>query len=236
MICQLLKRIVELGRRELVVLLSFLVVAFFAWGFLKLAGAVSAGTSRTLDERIILLLRRPGESATPIGPPWMAEAARDWTSLGSGAVVTLVVVSVLGFLALNRRYGMMWLVLVSALGGIGLGLTLKSMYQRPRPDLVPALAKTFTTSFPSGHSMVSAIVYLTLGALLASYVRQRRLKYYVLSVAMFVVGLIGFTRVYLGVHYPTDVLAGWAAGFGWAALCLVAGRLLQRRGAVEPSP
>jgi undecaprenyl-diphosphatase len=233
MLKQLLKTVVQTGRRELVAVLSCLVVILCTWGFLELADAVVEGESRALDERIILLLRQPNESSSPIGPPWIVELARDFTALGSSGVVTLVTLAVVGFLALDRRYGMMWLVLIATAGGAGLSFALKSFYDRPRPDLVPALAQTFTASFPSGHSMLSAVVYLTLGALLAFGLTRRRLKLYVLAVAVLVTILVGFTRVYLGVHYPSDVLAGWAAGFAWAAFCLVVAQLLQRRGVVE---
>jgi undecaprenyl-diphosphatase len=107
------------------------------------------------------------------------------------------------------------------------------LYARPRPDLVPHLSPVYTSSFPSGHSLIAAVVYLTLGSLLASVISRPMLKVYVLSVAMLLTTAVGLSRVYLGVHYPTDVLAGWLAGLVWALLCWLVARVLQRRGRVE---
>lgn len=225
--------IYALGRRELLVLLGCLLVLLCTWAFLALASAVTAGRSRALDEQIVLKLRRPGEPSTPRGPSWLLPAARDVTALGSTPIVALITVGVVSFLVLDRRHGLAGFVLVAVLGGVALGMLFKSFYARPRPELVPGLAEAYSSSFPSGHSMMSAIIYLTLGALLAVGLQKRHLQVYVLSVAVVLAGLVGCTRVYLGMHYPTDVLAGWSAGFGWAACCLVLARLLQRRGAVE---
>src|SRR5205085_9940078 len=106
-------------------------------------------------------------------------------------------------------------------------------FDRPRPSVVPHLSHVMTSSFPSGHSLLSAVVYLTLGSLLARLVGPPRLKLYFLGVAVLLSFLVGLSRVYLGVHYPTDVLAGWAAGLTWAVLCWLLARYLQHRGAVE---
>ena len=114
-----------------------------------------------------------------------------------------------------------------------MNVTLKMLIDRPRPSVVPHLSQTLTTSFPSGHSMMSAVVYLTLGALLSRLVAKRRLKLYFLAVAVLLTLLTGMSRVLMGVHYPTDVLAGWAAGCVWASLCWLAARQLQRRGKIE---
>jgi undecaprenyl-diphosphatase len=89
------------------------------------------------------------------------------------------------------------------------------------------------SSFPSGHSMLSAVIYPTLGTLLARLVPRKRLKIYFMLVALTLSFLIGISRIYLRVHYPTDVLAGWAAGLAWAAFCWTIAKYLQRRGALE---
>jgi undecaprenyl-diphosphatase len=81
--------------------------------------------------------------------------------------------------------------------------------------------------------MASAVIYLTLGALLARFAVRRRVRVYVVGVSLLLTLLIGITRVFLGVHYPSDVLAGWSAGLGWALLCWLVARYLQYRGAVE---
>ena len=134
---------------------------------------------------------------------------------------------------MSRRYGAAVLVLAATLGGLLVSHLLKDLYDRPRPELVPHLTPVSTSSFPSGHAMLSAVVYLTLGALLARLVERWWVKLYVIVAALGLTGLVGFSRVYLGVHYPTDVLAGWAAGLSWAILCWLAARYLQRHGMVD---
>jgi undecaprenyl-diphosphatase len=227
-------RVVEwLGGHELAIILALLVVVAGTWGFFALAGEVLEGDTQRLDERIIRALRRPDDPATPIGPPWMEEVGRDITALGGVPLIVLITGSVVGFLALDRKYGAMWFVLGATSSGFALSAALKALFRRPRPEVVPHLMKAYTSSFPSGHSMMSAVVYLTLGVLLARLVRRRRLKVYFLSLAVLLTVLVGVSRVYMGVHYPTDVLAGWTAGLVWAVLCWLVQRALQRHGQVE---
>jgi len=104
---------------------------------------------------------------------------------------------------------------------------------RPRPNIVPHLTEVQTSSFPSGHSMMSAVIYLTLGVLLSRLVVGAVMRFYVVAVAMLLTALVGFSRVFLGVHYPSDVVAGWTAGLAWALICLLVARILQHRGSVE---
>jgi undecaprenyl-diphosphatase len=158
---------------------------------------------------------------------------RDLTALGGMAVLTLLTLAVTGFLWLRRMYGAMWLVMGATLGGLLVTTALKEWFDRPRPDIVPHLSIVLSSSFPSGHSMMSATVFLTLGALLGRFVQELRLKAYFLIVALILTFLVGLSRVYMGVHWPTDVLAGWCAGFTWATLCWLAARWLQHRGKVE---
>lgn len=220
---------------EAAVLIALLLAALALWGFVEIADEVLEGEALKLDERIVLSLRRANDPGTPIGPQWLNDAALEVTALGSIAVLTLVVLGVLGYLGIRRLWGAFWLVAAaSALGEI-LNITLKQLFARPRPAVVPHLTDVQTLSFPSGHAMLSAIIYLTLGALLMRLEKQRRVKAYILAVALTLTGLVGITRVYLGVHYPTDILAGWCAGLAWAILCWLAARALQRRGRVEPS-
>ncbi|MDR3634964.1 MAG: phosphatase PAP2 family protein [Isosphaeraceae bacterium] len=223
-----------LGGHELVVLVGLFVITAGSWGFLKLADEVLEGDTLRFDERIIRDLRRPDNPAVPIGPPWMEEAGRDITALGSVAVLVLVSAAAAGFLWLDRRFGTLWLVLGATASGFALSSALKAFYRRPRPDVVPHLMQAYHSSFPSGHSMMSAVVYLTLGALMTRVFLERRLKFYVLAVAILLTGLVGASRIYMGVHYPTDVLAGWMAGLVWATCCWLISRRLQRQGVIEP--
>jgi undecaprenyl-diphosphatase len=222
-----------IGRHELVVLLAVLVIVAGTWGFIALADVVLEGRTLHFDERVLQSLRRADNPELLIGPDWLNEVARDLTALGGVTVLLLVTVAVAGFLLLDRKFAAMAFVLAAVGGGLLLSSLLKAGFDRPRPDVVPHLSLVYTSSFPSGHSMMSAVVYLTLGALLARMVVPWRLKLYFLATALVLTGLVGCSRVYMGVHYPTDVLAGWTAGLVWATFCWVLALRLQRRGAIE---
>jgi undecaprenyl-diphosphatase len=221
------------GRADLVVLVAVLAASVAGWAFLEIADEVTDGEHGHTDVRILRALREPADPADPLGPRWLEEAARDVTALGGYAVLTLLVASVVGYLLMARHYPAALLVLAATLGGLLISHLLKGFYDRPRPDLVPHLTHVSTASFPSGHAMLSAVVYLTLGALLARLVEGWWAKLYFVGVAVILALLVGASRVYLGVHYPTDVAAGWCAGLAWAVLCWLAARTLQRRGVVE---
>jgi undecaprenyl-diphosphatase len=221
-----------IGGHEVNVLVALFLLCVAVWGFIELADEVNSGDTARFDEWAIRALRDPNDPATPIGPRWLAELGRDMTALGGIGFVTLLTITVAGFLWLKRLYGAMWLVVLAAISGVAVNMTLKNLFDRPRPDLVPHLSHVYTSSFPSGHSMLSATVFLTLGALLGRFVDSQLLKAYFLIVAVVLTLLVGVSRVYMGVHYPTDVLAGWAAGLAWAVVCWLAARFLQRRGAV----
>ncbi|QDV45565.1 Putative undecaprenyl-diphosphatase YbjG [Stieleria neptunia] len=205
--------------REPLALLGLLVVVLAAWGFIELADEVLEGSTETFDRWVVRSLRDSSDVSDPIGPTWMEEAGRDLTALGGIAVMLIAVASAAGFLAINRAYRTMLVLVVSTLSGMGVSLWMKSLFARPRPDLVPHLSHVYTSSFPSGHSMMAALVYLTLAALIAPVLRNIWLRLYALAVAVALTVLVGISRVYMGVHYPTDVLAGWAAGLVWALAC-----------------
>jgi undecaprenyl-diphosphatase len=221
------------ARIDIVVLVLALAAAACGWAFLVVADAATPGPPGHVDERLLRMLRQPGNAAVPIGPPWLAEAARDMTALGGPAVLTLLVAAVVGHLLMVRHAPAAVLVLAATIGGAVLSDQLKGVYARPRPDVVPHLAPVTSASFPSGHAMLAAVVYLTLGALLARLVEGRWAKRYFVSVAIVLALIVGASRVFLGVHYPSDVLAGWAAGLAWASLCWLGARQFQRRGLVE---
>jgi undecaprenyl-diphosphatase len=222
-----------LGSHTGSLLIAALVVVIGIWAFIGIADEVKEGGTQRFDEWAVRSLRKPNDPSQTIGPQWLGEVARDLTGLGGVAVLSLMTAAVVGFLWLREKYGATWLVLSATVGGLVISTLLKHVYVRPRPNLVAHLSQVYTTSFPSGHSMLSAVVYLTLGTLLAQFVRERRVKFYFVSVAMVLTGLVGVSRVFMGVHYPTDVLAGWAAGLAWAGLCWIVAKQLQRRGAVE---
>ena len=223
----------QVTRIERVTLLTVIAAAAALLAFAKLADAVVEGGTRAFDERVLLALRTPGDLADPIGPKWVEEMMRDFTALGSTGVLLLVVLAVGGFLVMTRKGFAALTVLIAVCSGVLLSQTMKWAYARPRPELVPHGAEVYTASFPSGHSMMSAIVYLTLGALLARTQSGQGAKVYILAVAVILTVLVGVSRVYLGVHWPTDVLAGWALGGVWALTCWLAMLWLQARGQVE---
>jgi undecaprenyl-diphosphatase len=223
----------QLARREVALLLALALAAAALWGFAELTDEVLEGETHAFDQGVLLALRSPADPSDPLGPGWLEEAMRDVTALGSTTVLAFVTLAAAGFLALQRK-GRAALFVVAAVGG-GMLLTtgLKLGFDRPRPDLVPHATLVYSTSFPSGHSMMAAVTYLTLGALLARVQPRRRLKLYLLALAVILTLAVGFSRVYLGVHWPTDVLAGWAVGAAWALMCWAGALWLQRRGEVE---
>jgi undecaprenyl-diphosphatase len=219
--------------REVSVLLMLLVVIGGTWLFIELADEVHEGETQRVDEWVVRAMRQVDDPTRPIGPHWLASAARDITALGSSIVLLLVTSVVAGYLLLIRKHHAMWLVIIASIGGQLVSSSLKAIVGRERPSVVPHLTDVTSASFPSGHSMISAVVYMTLGALLMRLTARRRQKVYIISVALVMMMLVGLSRIYLGVHYPTDVLGGWTAGLVWALLCWVVADYLQRRGAVE---
>jgi undecaprenyl-diphosphatase len=223
----------SVARVERTTLIGIILAAGALSIFAKLADSIGEGSTRRFDDWLLLALRTAGDPADPLGPKWFEEAMRDITALGSTVVLALMVLGIVGFLAMTRRAYAALTVLISVIGGVLVSQGLKFAFARPRPDLVPHGTEVYTASFPSGHSMMAAVVYLTLGALLARTQSSRSVKAYILTVAVVLAALVGVSRVYLGVHWPTDVLAGWTLGGVWAFACWLAMLWLQARGEVE---
>ncbi|MER8765327.1 MULTISPECIES: phosphatase PAP2 family protein [unclassified Mesorhizobium] len=213
---------------EFPVLLAGLVIAGGLWGFEELMELARATTPHAFDTEILLAFRKAGQPDNPIGPAWLEGAMRDITSLGSASVLVLITAAMIVYLLLIRRPGAALLMFVAVAGGQLLSSVLKFDIDRPRPDLVSHLADVASLSFPSGHAMLSAVTYLTLGSMAARFLPGRTTKIYVLGLAVLTTVVVGISRIYLGVHWPSDVLAGWCAGFAWAMLCWLAARFLQR--------
>jgi undecaprenyl-diphosphatase len=222
----------RVASRELLLLIMPVLLVLGIWGFASVVDEIGEGTTPAFDEWAIRALRDPDDPARALGPAWLSKSARDITAIGSPPVLCLVTAAVLGWLLIRKSWHEALLMLVATGGGAGLSFVLKGHFTRARPSLVPHLDQVSTYSFPSGHAMASAIVYLTIGAVLARLFSQRRMKLYMIGVAAGIALLVGLSRVYCGVHYPSDVMAGWSAGVAWASLCWLVTIYLQYRGDV----
>jgi undecaprenyl-diphosphatase len=207
---------------ERALLATLLLIGAALFAFFRLASEVSEGGTLAFDRAILVGLRTPADPAVPIGPKWLPEAMTDLTAFGSPTGLLLVCLAVIAYLLLARRLRTALFVFAASAGGIALGSLLKQVYARPRPMLVPHLVDVTSSSFPSGHATDSAIVYLTLAALLARSAPERAVRIYLVGGAILLILLIGCSRVYLGVHYPSDVVAGWTLGAAWALACSLA--------------
>lgn len=214
-----------IGGHELGTLLAYAGLLIGVWLFWFIASQVIDGGTTEIDRRVLLWFRHSGD-LSPLGGPFVLDMARDVTALGGTTVLTLLTAFTGGFLLLSGRRHLGLFIYGAVGSGLLISDTLKDLFHRARPDIVPHESYVFTSSFPSGHSMLSAVTYLTLGALLARIQTRRRLRAYFLLTAGFLTFLVGVSRVYLGVHWPTDVMAGWTAGVTWA-ICwwLIARRL-----------
>jgi undecaprenyl-diphosphatase len=220
-------------RPELAVLLGGLGILLLTLAFVLLAAEVFEGDTQSFDNRVLLALRRADNPSIPIGPAWLRAGALDITALGSPTVLGLATLAVCGFLMLQGTARTATFVFLATTGGWLVNETLKEAFQRARPAIVPHLQTVVTLSFPSGHAMNSAAVYLTLGALTMRVADRRVTKFYCMAAAMFVTFLVGASRIFLGVHYPTDVLAGWLLGMTWALACWTLERRIERRAGLQ---
>lgn len=215
---------------EFSVVLALLAIVGGAWLFAAVSDEVLESETMDVDHAILQAMRSADNPKDPWGPRWVEMGAEDLTAMGSYTPMAVIVFAVVGYLALIRQWGNAVLITVSVLAGLGLNHLLKDVFDRGRPDIVPHLVDVSTKSFPSGHAMMSAVVYLTMGTLLAQASDRWRVKLFVMGLAVVMTLAIGTTRVYLGVHYPTDVLAGWSIGLAWAALAWLVGWAIRRWG------
>lgn len=226
------RTVARLGKHGVGAIATALIAAVLLLLFGSLAEEVMEGETHKLDRAVLMSFRTPGNPTDLIGPDWFEEMVRDVTALGSYAFVIIIVTAAVGYLLLKRKFGLALLLLAAEGGGMLISTLLKEFFDRPRPDLEHA-ARVFTASFPSGHATLSAVTFLTLGALLTRVTAERKSKIYVMTTAIILTIMVGLSRLYLGVHYPSDILAGWCIGSAWAALCWGGALWLQRRGDVE---
>jgi undecaprenyl-diphosphatase len=216
---------------EIEILAAALAFATSILAFLKLVDEMREGETLVADRLILLALRASGDASNPIGPVWLETVCRDLTSLGGPAVLALVTALAIGHLCMDGRRAGAVSVALAVAGGAAATALLKLGFARPRPEVVPHLVDEVSFSFPSGHATMATVVYLTLGVLMAREQARPRMKLYVVGAALAVSGVVGVTRIYLGVHWPTDVVAGWCFGAAWALGCWIATVLARPRNA-----
>ncbi|RDJ22323.1 PAP2 family protein [Bosea caraganae] len=204
-----------------------------AFGFLGLAVYIASGQSFAFDRSLVLLFRVAGDPSTPVGPAWLREAMRDVSGLGS--FVGLGMMTICATLTLwlcgfrHLAVGLALSVIAATLVSTGLKIAIG----RERPDIVEHSALTFTASFPSGHAFLSAVTLLSIAGFIGLASRRRDITRVCLWLAWFMIVMIGISRVYLGVHWPTDVLAGWCLGVAWSSLAVA--YLGRKMAAAEPA-
>ncbi len=223
-----------LQRVEVVTLAVMLAIAGALWTFVALASEIMEGDLRAFDEAVLLALRTPGDPSDPIGGRALEIAMRDITALGGVTVLTIMTGAVLAYLILQRRRASAVFLAIAVLGGTALSHLVKAAFSRPRPDLVSHGVEVASASFPSGHSMMAAVTYLTLAVMLARTEGPFRMRAFYLALAVVLTMLVGISRLFLGVHWPSDVLAGWALGAAWALGVWLIARFLGHHGRIEP--
>jgi undecaprenyl-diphosphatase len=207
-----------IDRLETRTLLALFCLVGALWAFLFLAGEVSEGETSTLDKLLIMMLRVNGNETAPIGSLWFQDAMRDVTALGSFPFLVMLTIAATLGLILHDKWREGAILVVTALCSQASIEILKAFYNRPRPDNMLHGVHVFSPSFPSGHSAESTAIFLTLASLIAMLERKTAAKVLPYAVAIITIAGVGFSRVYLGVHWPTDVLGGWVLGTGWALL------------------
>lgn len=211
-----LQALLRKWRAEPLVPLVLLIIAGGLLGFIHLSEEVGENEYHSFDKAVLLSMRVPGHLEQPIGPAWMPEMARDFTALGGFTLLTALTLASTGIALLHRKPRIAAVMVLAITSGMLVSDMLKKTFDRPRPDLVPHGVLVSSASFPSGHAMMSAVVYLTLGVLLARTQPTTSLRVYLISLSCLATLVTGISRVYLGVHWPTDVLAGWTLGAAWA--------------------
>ena len=210
------RRLLALAREELAAVAALFVAGLGLLAFVEIADEMSEGQEAVFDEAVLAALRPHADPADALGPWWLEEAMADLTSLGGISVLGLFAVAAVGFLLIQRKWLSGLMLSIGLAGGVVLSETTKGIFERARPPSAYQAVDTLNASFPSGHALLSTTFYLTLAVMLAHALPQHRLKVYVLAIGILIALLVGATRVYLGAHWVTDVLAGWSLGAFWA--------------------
>ena len=224
------RRALRIARTEIAAVSALFIATLGVMTFVELADDMTEADGRAFDQAVLEAFRPGATPADPWGPGWLETAALDLTALGGTAVLTLFAIIVLGFLILQRKRLSALLLVLGLAGGVALSEGLKAVFGRERPPEDLQAVETLNASFPSGHSLLSAVFYLSIGVMLTRAFAQKRFKAYIIGVAVMLTLIVGLTRVYLAAHWATDVLAGWSVGAAWAmALWLVAYGIQRRQ-------
>ncbi|HWW12773.1 MAG TPA: phosphatase PAP2 family protein [Brevundimonas sp.] len=228
------RRALRIARTEIAALSALLIIALGVMTFVEVADDMTEADGQLFDQAVLHWLQPV--AGQPRGPWWLQEAAADLTSLGGISVLTLFAVIALGFLLIQRKRLSALLLVVGLIGGVALSEGLKALFERERPPVAYQAVETLNASFPSGHALLSTVFYLTLGVMLTRAFPRKRLKAFVLGAAILIALLIGLTRVYLGAHWASDVIAGWCAGAAWAMVLWLVAYAIERRQVVHHAP
>lgn len=210
-----------LGALGIFLVAGVIVAAFLTWVFSELAERVMSGGTQAFDEGILRWMSAHHSKA-------LTSTMLEITTLGTGTVLIMIVCVAALFLTLTKHKYSALLLLVATGGGLLLDMVLKLQFNRPRPHVFIWGTQAFGSSFPSGHAMGATITYSTVAYLAARLHRRAWARWLTMSVALLVIFLIGVSRMYLGVHYPSDVLAGFIMGLAWAAFCMATLEAIQR--------
>lgn len=211
---------------EIQALLIWFSIATALWAFFYLGAEIGEGDTGTFDRRLISLLRTSDSVGEPIGPAWFKDSMRDVTALGGFTFLVLMTIVVVLSLLFHRKRREGIIVAATAIGAQFSIEIFKLLYDRPRPGRLLPPIHAYTASFPSGHTTESTALFLIVATVIATLEAKDNTKILAYTVAIFVIVAIGFSRVYLGMHWPTDVLGGWVLGTVWA---LVAWIVLRKR-------
>jgi undecaprenyl-diphosphatase len=209
-------------RLETRALLIWIALVFALWAFLALANEIGEGETGTIDQRLIMMMRMPGDASNPLGPPWLKDSMRDITALGGVTVLSLLTIVMVVCLILHQKRREGVILAITAIGAQASIEILKIIYDRPRPNQGFADTHAYSTSFPSGHTTESTAIFLTAATVIATLETRANTQILAYIVAIFAIIGVGFSRIYLGMHWPTDVLGGWVLGAAWALVAWIA--------------
>ncbi|WP_426038036.1 phosphatase PAP2 family protein [Brevundimonas sp. DC300-4] len=222
-----MRRAITVARAEFAALGALAIVTLGTMTFVEIADDMTEADGQAFDQMVLHWMQPV--AGQPRGPWWLHEAAADITSLGGIAVLTLFAVVALGMLLILRKWLSALLLLIGLAGGVALSEGLKALFQRERPPAAFQAVETLNASFPSGHALLSTVFYLTVAVMMTRAFPRRRLKAYVLGVGMVFALMVGLTRVYLGAHWASDVMAGWCVGAAWAMALWLVSYAVERR-------